>query len=375
MRLAVRIDQVWRCLVDECVAGQAHVTIQKQFNTTYVLPQTCNSAGRWTAITEIKTALATGACAPTNVETGYCCPGIDAIATFVKPPGCVCPSTSTAVVSGNVVKCLSGCTAGPTCVGNAVQVCDVEGLQITSTTPCGASETCDGGLCKPWVCTPGAVTGCADIKTKSICNADGLGTAPVQCAAQQSCTNGTCEPWVCYPKLPVCDGNTPAIGADDGLSVIPTGTTCNSACLNGACIDCDAVNQCQIGPLLWQFTPTATDMAASDAQAYCENLDLAGYTDWRLPVFQETDGGSINASYDWILPGESFLMGMPLALEPTFDLSATYLRGPVGCPSGGKCTAMGLKVFSNTVSNGKKILKMGMIGKFVETGRVRCVRP
>ena len=354
---------VGRCVVDECAAGQerwAPWVWKTCGGLNGAEWDICSAAGVWA----VSHAGGTGIKA--NCEDG----------SVASKWGFVCGITQVPVLTAGKAACLVPvCAPGPTCVGNSVQVCDADGIQLISTTPCGTSETCDADACKPWLCTPGAATGCMDGTHQSVCNVDGLGTAVVNCPSSTTCVGGSCEPWVCTPKLPVCDANTPAIGADDGLSVIPSGTTCNSACLNGACINCDAVNQCQIGPLLWQFTPTSTDMSASDAQAYCENLDLAGYTDWRLPVFQETDGGSINASYDWILPGESFLMGMPLALEPTFDLSATYLRGPVGCPSGGKCTAMGLKVFSNTVSNGKKILKMGMIGKFVETGRVRCVRP
>jgi hypothetical protein len=39
--------------------------------------------------------------------------------------------------------------------------------------------------------------------------------------------------------------------------------------------------------LLWMDTDNGSDVSWGQAQNYCENLDLKGYTDWRLPTVDE----------------------------------------------------------------------------------------
>ncbi len=43
----------------------------------------------------------------------------------------------------------------------------------------------------------------------------------------------------------------------------------------------------QAGGLMWQQTDDGQSRNWKDALAYCENLDLAGYSDWRLPNIKE----------------------------------------------------------------------------------------
>jgi hypothetical protein len=51
--------------------------------------------------------------------------------------------------------------------------------------------------------------------------------------------------------------------------------------------------------LVWQKTPPADKMTYDEAKAYVENLEIGGYTDWRLPTIKESFsianlGGSLN---------------------------------------------------------------------------------
>ena len=39
--------------------------------------------------------------------------------------------------------------------------------------------------------------------------------------------------------------------------------------------------------LMWQQIPTSTDFSWADAAEYCDNLELAGYDDWRMPSCKE----------------------------------------------------------------------------------------
>ncbi|MFR9603004.1 MAG: DUF1566 domain-containing protein [Rikenellaceae bacterium] len=39
--------------------------------------------------------------------------------------------------------------------------------------------------------------------------------------------------------------------------------------------------------LMWQQVPTPEGMTWAQAKEYCENLDLGGYTDWRMPTLKE----------------------------------------------------------------------------------------
>lgn len=43
----------------------------------------------------------------------------------------------------------------------------------------------------------------------------------------------------------------------------------------------------EVTGLMWQQTPSSRDYSWSEAETYCSELDLGGYTDWRMPSLKE----------------------------------------------------------------------------------------
>jgi hypothetical protein len=110
-------------------------------------------------------------------------------------------------------------------------VCNADGLGST-TTACGAAQTCSGGACADPVCTPGALS-CADVNTRRVCNADGLGYTAAACPAMNACLGaGVCTPWVCTPgPTAVCaSGTARQVCAADGQGYV--GVDCGPAASN-----------------------------------------------------------------------------------------------------------------------------------------------
>lgn len=63
--------------------------------------------------------------------------------------------------------------------------------------------------------------------------------------------------------------------------------------------------------LMWQQTPPSNGYSWEDAQSYCENLELAGYDDWRLPTLKE------------LFAMGNYSEGWPYFDQTYFDLSGT----------------------------------------------------
>jgi len=77
--------------------------------------------------------------------------------------------------------------------------------------------------------------------------------------------------------------------------------------------------------LMWQQVPSDDHMSYEEAQAYCEDLDLGGYDDWRLPTVKELFGL------------QNFSTGWPYIDDTYFDFPADTVAssGPTGGSSDG----------------------------------------
>ena len=92
------------------------------------------------------------------------------------------------------------------------------------------------------------------------------------CDSGDYCVSGACQETP--PCAPACDA---------ALCEACSNNLCRSICLdddqacrNGVCAD-----------LQWQETPTAELLDQANAQSACENLDVEGHQDWRLPSIAE----------------------------------------------------------------------------------------
>ncbi|MFR9503260.1 MAG: DUF1566 domain-containing protein [Rikenellaceae bacterium] len=65
--------------------------------------------------------------------------------------------------------------------------------------------------------------------------------------------------------------------------------------------------------LMWQQTPPVEGMTWAQAQEYCENLELGGYSDWRLPTLKE------------LFSISDFSAGWPYIDTAFFDLSSEHV--------------------------------------------------
>ncbi|WP_428564298.1 MAG: DUF1566 domain-containing protein [Solidesulfovibrio sp. DCME] len=70
-------------------------------------------------------------------------------------------------------------------------------------------------------------------------------------------------------------------------------------------VDGDTVTD-KVTGLVWQAADSAGTLDWDAAVSFCENLDLAGHTDWRLPTRKEllsiTDDGQVNPAIDPAIP-------------------------------------------------------------------------
>lgn len=282
----------------------------------------CESQGREhvpvSAVPAASFSSPNGSCYSTLLDGQVCCPFKNAAPVGAPIPGigspkadgCRCTQSNT--FQDGVPVCLSKiCSPGQaSCAGNAVQVCTPDGLELSQPVECPAETTCMDGKCKPWECTPGEILGCALQDAQSVCAANGLPAikacvpTPDAGMGYSVCVDGACLDKVCVPGAPTCEGivltkdwslkgssTAAGICRKDGTGVEDAGKVqCASACVAGKCVTCDAVSQCQVGSQLWQFQ--AAQMQAQEGLAYCADLELNGYSDWRLP--EGSDLGSLH---------------------------------------------------------------------------------
>jgi hypothetical protein len=91
-----------------------------------------------------------------------------------------------------------------------------------------------------------------------------------------------------------CDSATCPTGCCNGMTCEPGNTSAQCGTGGAACVDCQGYG-CENGVCgvatwtdpdsghTWQVTPTNNLMDQADAETYCSNLTLGGYSDWTLP--------------------------------------------------------------------------------------------
>ncbi|MEY3014593.1 MAG: hypothetical protein RIT45_3328 [Pseudomonadota bacterium] len=175
-----------------------------------------------------------------------------------------CQQTKGCVHTANTANCSDGnaCTSGDSCAAGA---CVGKAMACDDGNPC----TVDG--CDPQ-------TGCTTAGA-----ADG---AP--CGAGLECKGGACA-----PPAPVCGLGTVAIPIDvGGVAAIACGAVgpvwgARSDTYGGwGPVVAGTVADPQTG-LTWMTAMSAKQMNWSDAQAWCDGLELGGQKDWRLPTWLE----------------------------------------------------------------------------------------
>lgn len=171
-------------------------------------------------------------------------------------------------------------------------------------------EDCVGAECVNGLCME-------SLLVKAPCSSDGgavcdVGGRCVECVDDADCVSGTCDEGRCDDPCNngVEDGEETDI--DCGGAVCPRcswGRGCSTPsdcvtgqCDTGACVACgdtgwvhwpmgeapdhrsmkEAIRD-RVTGLTWQRIPEQRSFSWDEAKAYCELLELAGYTDWRLP--------------------------------------------------------------------------------------------
>lgn len=102
--------------------------------------------------------------------------------------------------------------------------------------------------------------------------------------------------------------------------------------------DLDAVND-KSNELIWQKNIETKALPWPKAQEYCKNLELGGYTDWRLPTIGELEslvdkryGPSINPSFGPV-PDDYPPYFWSSTIDPNDNNEAQYLNFSDGLPA------------------------------------------
>jgi hypothetical protein len=182
------------------------------------------------------------------------------------------------------------------CDGEVYKVCADDCKSVQYEEDCDAKEQhCFNGACIDTVCVP-LEDFCVDNDTTGKCAPDGLSFDSTDCADQQSCDGGLCKPWLCTPGDAMCDGDTATTCDPLGLGPAAGGTDCagqDKFCSGGECTDCEP--QCdgkscgddgcggQCGECAW---PTQCDGTACTLCDDGNNVDWDGCTDGQLSEFR-----------------------------------------------------------------------------------------
>ncbi len=196
---------------------------------------------------------ADGACVPYRcIPNGTRCAGTAAVQTcdgagLAFGPATPCPAGQGCDAAAGACRALVCSPGTATCLdANTRRVCDPDGLGYTSTA-CASAQTCNGGVCVARACVPGTFA-CADATTRGVCNPDGLGYAVSPCPAMQACVGGgVCTPWVCTPGSvgTACPNATSQqVCAPDGQGFATVACPSGQVCMGGRCsAPCGAAGQ------------------------------------------------------------------------------------------------------------------------------------
>jgi cysteine-rich repeat protein len=280
------------------------------------------------------------------------------------------------------------CEANKTyCDGQALKVCNADGLAGVLVKTCGPAEICEGGTCKTKAC-PASQPVC-DGNTAKVCNATGTGyTGPGQDCGSQKCSGGVCKAVVCKAASQYCEGGQLKTCSPDGTAVTaqsacPLGTYCglgksgDAGCQQMVCNpgqpSCDGTKAAMCNTEGSGFTGAATDCAASGkvcsagvctalkcdpqnvlyceggAAKKCENGGMTVTTLQTCTASQYCDKGVCQAQV--CTPGAAGCNGQTAA---TCNAQGSgWLPGGVDCAASGKACQAGSCVVTQVCGNGK----------------------
>jgi hypothetical protein len=150
-----------------------------------------------------------------------------------------CLSNEYCVAGSSSCKVQSCTPNAPMCNANSATTCAANGSgPIDAGASCG-DDYCEGGVCKPIVCTTGYFCNGA---TLNYCHYPGTAIQSIlTCGTNQYCdaTSANCKTQTCVPNATYCSGNRVMTCSATGSGPIGTGTLCGigQSCVDGECED------------------------------------------------------------------------------------------------------------------------------------------
>ncbi|MBI5515737.1 MAG: VCBS repeat-containing protein [Deltaproteobacteria bacterium] len=277
---------------------------------------------------------------------------------FSCPAGQTCPVGGTACVPRVCVPWSRSCVDLAT-----MRECNRDGLSYT-LNPCRTSQACLGeGICTNRICLPTTPTTCVDMNTRQACNPDGQGYTPTACPPSTSCAGGVCTPWICTPGSTSCaDASTLQTCNASGLARTSTACPVGQTCTAGACVIACPAGLTLCGGVCVDTMTSAANcsrcgnacVAATGGSVSC----VAGSCVSACPAGQSNCGGVCQATgASCTTPGTGGCQQTGTvacaATGTATACSATAPRtsGPCASPAGGVCDSTGACVCGAGQSN------------------------
>lgn len=234
-----------RCV--ECNASTDCTTAQTCFNNRCITPKRCTSS-----------RMCPGQVC--SMRLGFC---VDCDSDVDCGGGFVCQMNACAPSPG-------ACRASRDCSG-ATRVCDTTRgrcVGCLAATDCGAGEVCRDAACVRTMCAPGSVSCPAGATTRTLCNADGLGSRKEPCPTPANgvmarCGTDNACTFDCAAGFADCDSAS-ANGCEVGLGTAAHCGRCGAACAAGqSCV----MGECRAPPMRYAVTALAATEPYIDACA------------------------------------------------------------------------------------------------------------